>query len=375
MLDNHLRSTTEEATPVPPHEPTTTSARRLLRRLCAATGIGVVVAGGLLSSAGGAGEASGATTGSEPSGQVAVVAYSTPEPAYLQLEKDFQQTPAGKDVTFSNSFGPSGTESRNVAAGLPADIVNFSLATDMERLVKAKLVSPGWESDPTTHGMVTDSVVAFVVPKGNPEHIETWQDLTKAGVRLFTPNPFSSGSARWNLMAAYGAELKLGKTPAQAKAFLSILLSKTVSQGASAADELTAFEDDGNEHDVLLDYEDDAIWAKRSGAQISYVVPPQTILIANPIAVTTDAKNPVAAQAFLSYLLSPAGQTEWAYLGYRPVRPAVADKFRKKFPVPKGLFTIQSLGGWDQVATTFFGTPNGIVTEIESHLGVSTSSS
>lgn len=223
--------------------------------------------------------------------------------------------------------------------------------------------------------MVTDSLVVFVVPKGNPQHITTWGDLLKPGIRIFTPNPFSSGSARWNLMAAYGAELKLGKTPAQAEAYLAALLAHTVTQESSAATELTAFENDGNSKDVLLDYEDDAIGAKRAGARIDYVIPKQTILIANPIAVTSDAKNPVAANAFLSYLLSPAGQTQWAELGYRPVRPAVADKFRKKFPVPAELFTIQWLGGWTKLSTSFFGTPNGIVSQIESHLGVSTASS
>lgn len=312
---------------------------------------------------------------SAPSGTVALVSYSTPAPAYFELEKHFEQTPAGRNVTFTNSFGPSGSQSRAVAAGEPADIVNFSLATDMARLVKAGLVSPGWDANRTTAGMVTDSLVVFVVPKGNPQHITTWGDLLKPGIRIFTPNPFSSGSARWNLMAAYGAELKLGKTPAQAEAYLAALLAHTVTQESSAATELTAFENDGNSKDVLLDYEDDAIGAKRAGARIDYVIPKQTILIANPIAVTSDAKNPVAANAFLSYLLSPAGQTQWAELGYRPVRPAVADKFRKKFPVPAELFTIQWLGGWTKLSTSFFGTPNGIVSQIESHLGVSTASS
>lgn len=349
-------------------------ARRRRRNQLAAVGAALLATGtGILAGAG------SAAAGSAPSGQVALVAYSTPAPAYDALIKAFQATSEGKNVTFTTSFGPSGSQSRSVAAGLPADVVNFSLATDMERLVKAKLVSPSWNADPTTHGMVTNSVVVFVVPKGNPEHVKTWADLVKSNTRVFTPNPFSSGSARWNLMAAYGAELKLGQSASNAQSFLRTLLTKTVVQDTSAATELQAFlqDESSNKNDVLLDYEDDAIQAERAGRPISYVIPPQTILIQNPIAVTANSKNSAAAQAFVSFLLSPAGQEQWARLGYRPVRPTVAAQFRKKFPDPPnhGLFTIQYLGGWDQVATTFFGTKTGVVTQIEQSLGASTSSS
>ncbi len=316
--------------------------------------------------------ASIAGASSEPSGTVNLVAYSTPEPAYAHLIADFNATPQGKSVTVTQSYGPSGNQAKAVIAGQPADVVNFSTATDMEKLVSANLVSSSWSSSPVTHGMVTDSVVAFVVPKGNPEHITTWGDLLKNGIRIFTPNPFSSGSARWNLMAAYGAEIKLGKTGAEARAYITTLLQRTVVQSASAADELTAFEQDGNKNDVLLDYEDDAIQAQRAGAQLSYVVPEQTILIENPIAITTNTKNAAAAQAFVGYLLSPAGQTVWAKLGYRPVLPAVEAKFKNKFPHPRELFKIENLGGWDSVNTTFFSTSTsspGIVYQIESSLG------
>jgi len=333
----------------------------------------------LLGSAAGALLTGGAAlASSEPSGSINLVAYSTPQPAYEQLVKKFNATPAGANVTVNASYGPSGQQSRNVAAGQPADVVNFSLASDMDRLVSAKIVNSNWNSDPVTHGMVTNSLVVFVVPKGNPQNIKTWQDLLKPGIKIFTPNPYSSGSARWNLMAAYGAQLKLGRTAVQADSFISSLLANTEVQAASAADELTAFEQASNPDSVLLDYEDDAIQAIRAGADLSYVIPKQTILIQNPLAVTNDSKNPAAAQAFAQYLFSPAGQTEWAYLGYRPTRPAIAAKFRKKFPVPADLFTIQYLGGWDQVALQYFSTSKsspGIVTKIEQSLGQSTSSS
>jgi sulfate/thiosulfate transport system substrate-binding protein len=318
---------------------------------------------------------SGAT--SEPSGTINLVAYSTPEPAYSALIQAFNQTPQGKNVTVLQSYGASGSQAKAVLAGQPADVVNFSTATDMETLVAKGLVSSNWDSNPVTKGMVTDSVVVFVVPKGNPKHIETWADLLKPGIRIFTPNPFSSGSARWNIMAAYGAELKVKKTPAQAQAFVQQLLAKTVVQGTSASVEFQDFFADkgANKGDVFLDYEDDAIQVEQDNGGVSYVIPKQTILIENPIAVTTNSSNPTAAKAFVTYLESAAAQKKWAKLGYRPVLPAVASATRKSFPHPAQLFTIESLGGWDQVGNQFFGTTKGslgIITQIEANLGQTT---
>ena len=145
------------------------------------------------------------------SGTVNLVAYSTPSAAYTAIAKAFSALPAGQGITIAGSYGASGTQAKNVIAGQPADVVNFSLEPDMARLVQANMVSPSWDAVGPDHGIVTDSVVVFVVRKGNPKHIATWADLVAPGVKVVTPNPFSSGSARWNLMAGYGAELKLGK--------------------------------------------------------------------------------------------------------------------------------------------------------------------
>jgi sulfate/thiosulfate transport system substrate-binding protein len=311
----------------------------------------------------------GAPAGAASAGSVALVAYSTPEPAYAVLIKDFEATKAGRAVTVTESFGPSGTQATAVVAGLPAGVVNFSTALDMNKLVKAGLVSSNWDAGPTG-GMVTDSIVSFIVRKGNPDHIKTWTDLVKSGVQVITPNPFSSGSAKWNLMAAYGAQLALGKTQAQADAFLGKLLKNAVAQPTSASTALETFL--SGEGDVLLDYEDDALYAKHKGEAITIVTPPQSILIQNPIAVTKTAADPAAAKAFLNYLLSPAGQKVWGQEGYRPVLAKVAAEFR--FPKPKKLFTITSLGGWTSVNTKFFNTTTGIVAKAEQGLGVSTAS-
>jgi sulfate/thiosulfate transport system substrate-binding protein len=214
--------------------------------------------------------------------------------------------------------------------------------------------------------------VVFIVRPGNPLHIHNWSDLVKPGVQVVTPNPFSSGSARWNLAAAYGAELKLHKTPAQADKFLAALLKNTVSQPSSASTALASFvAGTGN---VLLDYEDDAIAAENKGDAIQYVIPPQDILIQNPIAVTTNAQNPAAAQAFVKFLLSKRGQELWAIEGYRPVVPGAAAAVGVTFPTPKELFTIQYLGGWTKVVNKLFDPTSGVVTGIESSLGQATTS-
>ncbi len=313
------------------------------------------------------GATASAKTAASAGGTVSLVAYSTPKPAYTALIKAFQATAAGKHVTFTQAYGPSGTEATAVIQGLHATVVNFSLAPDMEKLVKAGLVSSSWDKGPTD-GIVTDSVVALIVRKGNPKHITTWADLVKSGVGVITPNPFSSGSARWNLLAAYGAELELGKSKSQADDYLAALLKNTVAQPSSASNALQTFL--SGEGTVLLDYEDDALYAQRKGEPITVVIPAQNILIQNPIAVTTKASDPTAAKAFVAYLESAAGQTVWGQQGYRPVLPSVAKKF--DFPQPKSLFTITTLGGWTKVTKAFFTPTSGIVTKIEEGLGVST---
>ena len=307
--------------------------------------------------------------GSSSSGSgknLALVAYSTPQGAYEKLVPAFQATSEGKGVTVSPSFGPSGEQSRAVANGLNADVVNFSLEPDVEKLVKAGLVSPSWNQN-ATHGFVTNSVAVIIVRKGNPKHITGWNDLIKPGIGVITPNPFTSGSARWNIMAAYGAQLKEGKTPAQALEYLTKLFHNVVSQDSSARDALQTFL--AGRGDALIDYEDEAISDQKKGSPIEYVIPSATILIQNPIAVTKQG-NPAESQKFVNYLLSPAGQQIWVEKGYRPVISGVPGA--DKFPTPTNLFTIESLGGWKTVTKQFFAPETGDVTKIEQSLGVST---
>jgi len=296
--------------------------------------------------------------------QLALVAYSTPKSAYEQLIPAFQATPGGKGVSFSQSYGGSGEQSRAVANGQHADVVNFSLEPDVERLVKAGMVSPSWNQN-ATHGFVTNSVVVFIVRKGNPKHVTGWPDLIKPGVQVVTPNPFTSGGARWNIMAAYGAQLKEGKTKAQALEYLNQLFHHVVSQDSSARNSLQTFE--AGRGDVLLGYENEAIAAKKKEAGIEYLIPNDTILIQSPVAAVGSNK---ASAEFASYLVTPAAQQIWVAKGYRPVISGVPGA--SQFPTPPGLFNIEYLGGWKSVSKQFFEPETGLVTKIEQSLGVST---
>jgi sulfate/thiosulfate transport system substrate-binding protein len=301
-------------------------------------------------------------------GNVALVAYSTPKEAYAEVIPAFKKSPAGKDVGFSQSYGASGDQTRAVESGLPADVVALSLALDTDKLVKKGLVAEDWDKG-KYGGFVTNSVVVFAVRKGNPKNIKTWDDLTKPGVQVLEPNPFTSGGAKWNVMAAYGAQIEQGKTPAQALDYLKALFKNVVVQDKSAREALQTFS--AGKGDVLLAYENEAIAGQQAGQDLDYVVPDQTILIQNPIAVTTDAKNKAKAQAFVDFTTTPEAQKIFVSKGYRPVVASANDP--SKFPDPPGLFKIDKFGGWSKVNDEFFDPDKGKVAEIEKDLGVSTS--
>lgn len=317
--------------------------------------------------AGGCGDSGSGAVAGGGGRQLDVVGYSTPESVYTEaLEPGFEQTNAGKGVTFSNSFGASGDQSRAVAAGQPASVVHFAQAGDMERLVDEGIVDPSWNEQPYG-GIAERSVVVIVVRKGNPKGIHSLDDLLAKDVEIITPNPFSSGAARWNIMAVYGAAINEGKSPQEALDAVKTVLEKTKAQPGSARDALATFTQ--GEGDVLLSYENEAIKAEREGEDVEYVVPPATILIETPIAVTKGA--PKAARDFLDYIWSDAGQRIWAENGYRPVNPKLVDP--KRFPTPRKLFKISQFGGWGKVNDELFDEETGSIAAIESELGVSTS--
>jgi sulfate/thiosulfate transport system substrate-binding protein len=220
---------------------------------------------------------------------ISLVAYSTPREAYEEIIPAFEETQAGANTDFEESYASSGEQSRAVEAGLDADVVAFSLEPDITRLVEADIVAADWTSN-QHKGMITDSVVVLVVREGNPENIQTWDDLLREGIEVITPNPFTSGGAQWNIMAAYGAQLELGKSEEEAVTYLRELFVEHVPvQDKSARESLQTFI--AGKGDVLLAYENEAIFAQQAGQPIEYVVPDQTILIENPVAVTSTSEN------------------------------------------------------------------------------------
>jgi sulfate transport system substrate-binding protein len=301
---------------------------------------------------------------------LSLVAYSTPQAAYGKIIKAFQATPAGQHVRFTQSYGASGDQSRAVASGQRADVVAFSLAPDIDRLVTAGLVAPTWNAN-KYQGIVTDSVVVIATRKGNPKHISTWDGLVRPGVSVISPNPISSGGARWNTMAAYGAESNKGADKAAGVAYLNKLFGRIAVQDTSARASLQTFV--SGKGDAMIAYENDAIFAQQNGQPLDYTVPDSTILIENPVAVTTDSAHPAQARAFLDFLYTPAAQKIYAQNGYRPIVPGT-DTGGRTFPTPSNLFTIDDLGGWTAVTKEFFDAKTGIVTAIEQRLGVANGS-
>jgi sulfate/thiosulfate-binding protein len=319
----------------------------------------MLVGTALLAACGGTADERGTGGGAT---RLTLAAYSTPREVYEELIPAFRKTAEGKGVSFDQSYGSSGEQSRAVEAGLPADVVAFSLEPDVTRLVEAGLVAEDW-ADGEQKGMVSRSVVVLAVRKGNPENIRGWEDLVRDGVEVITPNPFTSGGARWNVMAGYGAQLEEGKTKEQGVEFLRALFHNVSVQDKSARESLQTFA--GGKGDVLIAYENEAITAQQKGEELDYVIPDQTILIENPIAVTT--KAPDAAQAFVDFLRTRDSQQVFAEKGYRSIIDDLVDQ--QRFPTPKTLFTIADLGGWGQVQRTFFDREDGIMAGIQRELG------
>jgi sulfate/thiosulfate transport system substrate-binding protein len=292
--------------------------------------------------------------------RLSLVAYSTPRDAYAKLIPEFQKTAAGKDVQFDQSYGASGEQARAVKSGLKADIVALSLEPDVTTLVKAGLVAAPWKKN-KYQGIVTRSVVVFAVRRGNPKKIKDWEDLVRPGVEVVTPNVQTSGGAKWNIMGAYGAMRKKGKSHKAAVAYLRNLYKHVVSQDKSAREALQTFL--AGRGDVMLAYENEAIFANSKGQDVPYIIPKATIRIENPIAIVKTSKNKGKAGAFLAFLRTPKAQKIFGENGYRPVVPSVLKHF--KFPVRPWLFTIKSLGGWAKVDKQFFDPNTGIVTKIQ----------
>ncbi len=315
----------------------------------------------------------GGSTGSSDSSELNLVAFSVPKAAYDDAQKAFADTPEGEGSSWKSSYGASGDQARAVISGLPADYVSFSLSSDMTKLVDKQLVAPEWNTG-ATKGIVSTSVVVIVTRKGNPLGIKGWADLTKPGVKIVTPNPGSSGSARWNILAAWSHITANGGSEKEAIDYLTKYYEHIVSLPPSGREATSAFT--SGTGDVLISYENEAIAAKQNGADVDYVIPDTSIKIENPGAVTVKASE--SAKKFLTFVTSDNGQKIFAEHGFRPLNSSVkpdkvegANDPANPFPTVQKLVTIDDLGGWSEVSKKFFDEESGIVTQIQDASGVS----
>jgi sulfate/thiosulfate-binding protein len=322
-----------------------------------------------------AGLALAACTGSPSSGETVtlhIVGFAVPEAANKAIAAEWAKTEAGRDVRFETSYGASGDQSRAVVNGLKADYVHFSVSSDVTRLVDAGLVDESWDDGPNK-GIVSSSVVVLAVRPGNPLNIKGWDDLIKPGVEIVTPNPASSGAARWNALAAWGQVIANGGTEEEAAEYLTKLFANVVSLPGSGRDATTSFL--SGTGDVLLAYENEVILATQNGEELDWIVPDTTMLIENPGAVLKDA-HPKATE-WLEFVLSPTGQRQFALKGFRPVIDGVdtsgvegAKDPNNPFPVVPRLITVEKdFESWAALSTKFFDSEDGIIVKIIAESG------
>jgi sulfate/thiosulfate transport system substrate-binding protein len=297
-----------------------------------------------------------------------LVGYAIPREALGEIIRAWQQTAEGRNVDFTQSYGASGDQARAVANGLPTDIVHLSTGLDIDHLVKQGLVDANWERQ-SFGGIVTRSVVVFAVRPGNPKKLRTWDDLVKPGVRVITANPFTSGAAKWNILAAYGAQRSLGKTDKQARGYVLELFKNVVVQAKSGRDATNAFL--AGEGDVLLTYENEALLSRKNGQEIQFTIPKQTMLIEAPIAVLKDTEKREKANQFVRFTKSVTAQRIWAEWGFRPVNPKVAAEAKAKFPSRPTIYRISDpwFGGWAAADKKWFDPARGIMVGIEEAVG------
>lgn len=268
----------------------------------------------------------------------------------------------GRSVRFEESYNGSGAQSRAIASGFDADVAILSLEGDIERLVKEGLVKKNWNAGPA-HGMISRSLVVIGVRAGNPKGIRDWVDLAKPEVAVLYPDPKTSGGARWNINAIYGAGLfrnkpNGGKPDAKAgRELLARVQERVVNMDSSGRQSMATFE--RGTGDAVVTYENELLLQRKlQGIEVPYVIPPATLLIEGPAAIVDASverhKNREVAEAFLEFLRTVEAQKILAEYGFRPLDPKLDDK-----PVPPRLFTMADLGGWKKINKEVYD-PGGI---------------
>lgn len=302
------------------------------------------------------------TTASQSNLEVTLVSFAVTKAAHEAIIPKFVEKwkqEHNQTVNFNQSYGGSGSQTRAVIDGLEADIVHLAHAGDTSKIQKAGLIEAGWEKESANDAIVSKSVAALVTREGNPKGIKTWEDLAKDGVQLITADPKTSGVARWNFLALWGAVTKTGGDEAKAQEFVTKVYKNVPVLTKDAREASDVFFKQG-QGDVLINYENEMILAAQKGEKVPYIVPDTNVSIDNPIAVVDKNVDKhgtrEVAEAFVKFLYTPEAQREFAKAGFRPVDATVAQEkeFVEKYPPVKNLFTVQDLGGWGEIDQKFF---------------------
>jgi len=291
------------------------------------------------------------------------VSYDPTRELYQDINRAFAaqwKAQHGDNLAIRMSHGGSGTQARSVVDGLPADVVTLALASDIDALADHGLVEKNWQQRLPDNASPYTSTIVFLVRKGNPKHIEDWPDLIKPGVQVITPNPKTSGGARWNFLAAWGYALQRPDgNEAKARAFVHALFQHVPVLDTGARGATNTFVQRGI-GDVLLAWENEAFLAQRELGKDKFdiVVPSMTILAEPPVAVV-DAHvakdgNRAVAEAYLKFLYTPQAQDIEARHFYRPRLAAVAQKYASQFPAVKTFTIAQLFGDWRKAQAKFF---------------------
>jgi sulfate/thiosulfate transport system substrate-binding protein len=308
------------------------------------------------------------TEGESASGEAAsgpveltLVSYAVTQAAYEQIiplfNEQWQAEHNGQEVIFDQSYGGSGSQTRAVIDGLEADVVALALALDTKKIEEAGLIEPGWEEEAPNGSIVHSSVAALVTRDGNPKAVQGWQDLTKEDVAVVTANPKTSGGARWNFLALWGAITQTGGDDAAALEYVTQVYGNVPVLPKDAREATDVFFKQG-QGDVLINYENEVLLARLNGEELPYVVPDVNISIDNPVTVvdTNVDKHGTreVAEAFVQFLFTPEAQREFAKVGFRPVEESVKAEVANDYPEIKTLFTVDDFGGWDEIQAKFF---------------------
>jgi sulfate transport system substrate-binding protein len=331
-------------------------------------GISLSIAIASCSSGGGSDTTSPSPSGSGAKGgeakggdaKITLVSYAVTKAAYEKIIPKFVEKwkqEHNQTLTFNQSYGGSGSQTRAVIDGLEADIIHLALALDTKKVEKAGLIEPGWEKEFPYDGTLVKSVAAIVTRDGNPKGIKGWDDLTKDSVKFITANPKTSGGARWNFLVLWGHIIKNGGDDAKAQDFLTKAFKNVPVLPKDAREASDVFFKQG-QGDALINYENEVILAGLNGQKLPSVIPDVNISIDSPVAVVDKnvAKHGTKeiAEAFVKFLYTPEAQREFTKVGFRPTDPTVEKEVEKQFPKIKTLFTAQDLGGWDTIQKKFF---------------------